>query len=223
MAQLHGGRRGCLSGYVRSLWPALFCVLNCWAQPWEIGAGAGYGWYKNGSVMAPAGAASAGIRNRFSLTVFLSEERYDRISGEVRYTYQDGDPFLEAGGEKTNIQGQSHTFHYDVLFHWKDQEQRIRPFVAVGAGAKMFVVTGPANPSAPLQNIAQLTTRDQTRFVVSAGGGVKWKIAERVSLRIELRDYISQFPKRLIAPVPLATARGIFHQITPMICFSYGL
>jgi len=201
---------------------ALFCAIAGWAQPWEIGAGVGYGIYKNGSVIAPAGTATAGIRNRFALTIFFSEERYEWISGEVRYTYQDGDPFLEAGGQQTNVQGQSHTFHYDLLFHFKNSEERIRPFVAVGAGAKLFVVTGPVNPSAPLQDIARLTGRDQVLFAGSVGAGVKWRIAERVTLRLEARDYITRFPKRLIAPVPLATGRGIFHQFTPLVCVSYG-
>jgi hypothetical protein len=203
----------------RFLLLAAFASL-CQAQ-WELGAGAGYGLYHHGSVIAPAGRATAGVRDRFALTVFADEDRYEHLSGELRYTYQDGDPFLSAGGVKTNIQGQSHAFHYDALFHFRPRRSRFRPYVSVGGGAKQYVVSGPAPLAQPLAPIALLSTRDQTKALAVAGAGLKWQVGDHVVLRIDFRDYITTFPRDLILPAESATARGVFHQFTPLFGIGY--
>jgi hypothetical protein len=201
--------------------PFLLWALACCGQQWEIGAAGGYGIYRNGSIYAPAGKAAAGFRNRFTVSAVLGEDIREHVGGEFRYTFQDGDPFLAAGGTKTNIQGYSHSFHYDALFHFRPRREKIRPYVAVGIGAKLFVVSGPENPSAPLREIGRLTAHDEFKPLVTAGGGVKVRISNRVTLRFDFRDYITPFPKKLIAPAPLATGRGIFHQYTPLAGISY--
>ncbi len=197
------------------------CRAEDWGGGWEIGGGVGYGFYRKGSIISPNGRATAGIRSRFTGTILLGEDRYRYIGGEVRYTYQDGDPFLSAGGVKTNIQGQSHAIHYDILIHVRPQEARLRPYVAAGIGAKLYVVSGPANPAAPLGDIGTLTTHDQTKFLAAVGGGVKFRVLPQMLLRFDFRDYITTFPRQLIAPAEGATARGIFHQLTPMVGVSY--
>jgi hypothetical protein len=192
----------------------------CPAQ-WELGAAAGYGLYRNASVYALEGKAAAGVRNRFALSVVLSEERFERIGGELRYTYQDGDPFLRSGGVQTNLQGQSHALHYDVLVHFRRPEARLRPYFAAGVGAKLFVVTGPPNPTAPLGGIARLTTHDDLRWLATPGFGLKWYARRGLCVRVDFRDYITPFPKKLIAPAPLATPRGFLQQFTPLVGVSY--
>lgn len=208
--------------YVRArILSALICVFACAAQQREIGVAAGYGVYRNASVYAPAGKATAGFRNRFTVSAVLGEDIYEHVAGEFRYTFQDGDPFLAAGGTKTNIQGQSHAFHYDLLFHVRPKGEKIRPYVAAGVGAKLFVVSGPQNPWAPLREIAVLTTNDEFKLLVSAGGGVKLNMGRNVVVRVDFRDYVTPFPKKLIQPAPYGTARGIFHQFTPLVGVSY--
>ena len=88
----------------------------------------------------------------------FGEDLYDHISGEIRYLYHDGHAFLSAGGVKSDMQGQSHTFTYDLLFHLNDREHRLRPFFAAGGGAKGYVVAGPAPFPQPIPNIASLVT-----------------------------------------------------------------
>jgi hypothetical protein len=193
----------------------------CLAQDGEFGLAAGYGIYRNASVYSPAGKAAAGFRNRYVISALIGENLYDRIGGEVRYTYQDGDPFLSAGGVRTNIQGQSHAFHYDLLFYSRPREARIRLYAAVGAGAKLFVVSGPENPQPPLGEIARLRSKDEFKFLASFGGGVKWRVSRNVLFRIDFRDYLSPFPKKLIEPAPFGTGRGLFQQFTPMAGLSY--
>lgn len=190
------------------------------AQRWEIGGGAGYGFYRKASVYAPAGKVEAGIRSRFALTFIAGEDRFRYVGGEVRYTYQDGDPFLEAGARRVNVQGQSHAFHYDVLIHGRPRGARIRPYFAGGAGAKLYVVSGPAPLRQPLSASATLTTTDQTKFLISVGGGVKVRLSTHLLARFDFRDYITTFPRKLIQPAPFGTARGVFQQFTPMVGLS---
>ena len=193
------------------------------AQQWEIGAGAGYGLYRNGTVDAPAGMATAGLRNRFAISVAVGEDLYRYVSGEFRYTYHDGDPFLEAGSAKANVQGQSHAFHYDVLVHTRAEGERWRPFLAAGIGAKLFRVTGPENPNQALGDIARLKAHDQFRPLITGGGGLEYRLSGRLLLRVEFLDYITPFPGKVIQPAPFGTGRGILHQFTPMIGLSVGL
>jgi hypothetical protein len=40
-------------------------------------------------------------------------------------------------------------------------------------------------------------------------------------LRLDFRDFISPFPRRLIQPSPRGASRGIFHQFTPLFGISY--
>jgi hypothetical protein len=151
----------------------------------------------------------------------VGEELYEHLAGEFRYTYQDGDPFLAAGGTKTNLQGQSHAFHYDLLFHARPKHTSVRPYFAAGIGAKLYVVSGPENPGQPLTGIAMLTAHDEVKALFTAGGGVKIRIGRGVIMRLDFRDYITAFPKKLIHPAPFGTARGIFHQYTPLVGIGY--
>jgi len=204
------------------LLPLFVWTLACPAEQWQIGAAAGYGAYKNASIYAPAGKATAGFRNRFAVSVVLGEDAYRHVSGEFRYTYQDGDPFLAAGGMRTNLQGQSHAFHYDLLFHLRSKSAKVRPFLAFGIGAKFYAVTGPENPRQPLSQIGLLTTTDETKPLATGGGGVRLQLSRNVILRLDFRDYVTPFPKKLIAPAPFGTARGWFHQFTPLLGISYA-
>jgi opacity protein-like surface antigen len=188
---------------------------------WELGGAFGWGFYHNGSVYAPAGKVVAGVRNRFTAGVTITEDRFEHFSGEFRYLYHDGDPFLSSGAVKTNVQGQSHTFVYDVLFQAAPRDSKVRPYVATGVGGKYFEVSGPANASAPFGNIATLTTNSNWRVVVSLGGGVSVRLQPHLALRLDFRDYLTPFPKKMIVAAPGGTTRGILNQFTPLVGLSY--
>jgi len=198
-----------------------FCALACLAQDGEIGIAVGYGEYRDGSVLSADGTAKAGFMNRFVASAVITEDQYDHLSGEFRYLYQDGDPFIRAQGTETRLQGQSHAFSYDVLVHFKPLESRIRPYVTAGVGAKLYIVRGPPNPDQPLSDIATLTTANDLKLLIVGGAGVKMRLQRHTTVRADFLDYITPFPKTEIQPAPLATARGIFHQFTPMVGISY--
>jgi len=188
---------------------------------YEFGGSIGYGIYRNGTVFGAGSTADAGIRNRFAAGAVFGEEMYNYISGEVRYLYHDGHPFVSSGGNKTDIQGQSQTFTYDLLFHFEPRERRLRFFAAGGAGAKGYIIAGPAPTVQPLANVVTLTTQDQWMLVVDLGGGVKYALTKHVQLRGDFRDYLTKFPKQQLAPAAGNTARGIFQQFTPLFGVSY--
>jgi hypothetical protein len=106
------------TGNVSSKFAAIFvCAGACFAQQWQIGGAIGYGWYRGVRVNGPGEQAAAGIRNRFAAGAVVTEDLYEHFSGELRYMYHDGDPYLSVGGRTANMQGQSHSFTYEVLAH----------------------------------------------------------------------------------------------------------
>jgi hypothetical protein len=88
----------------------------------EIGANVGYGFYRDGQIFSSSGTADAGIRNRFAAGIIIGEEISTYVSGEFRYLYHDGHPFLEFPGVKSDIQGNSDALTYALLFHFKPRE-----------------------------------------------------------------------------------------------------
>lgn len=200
----------------------ILCAGVCFAQQWELGGFIGYGWYHNGTIYAPGESIQAGINNRFAAGAVVGEDLYEHLSGEVRWIYQDGHPFIEGPNEvKRDIQGNSQTFTYDLLFHVFPKEHRVRPYVAAGLGAKFYVNAGPVPIPQPFPAIAILTRDDEWKFAADIGGGVKFLVHPHLILRVDFRDYMTGFPRDQIRPVVGNTARGVLHMFTPMFGVSY--
>jgi len=192
------------------------------AQNWELGGSVGYGAYRSGTVFGSNGeTATAEILNRFTAGAVIGEELYDFISGELRWTYQDGHAVLTAPGVREEMDAHSHAMTYDVLFHFRRREQRLRPFFAAGGGIKGYIANGPPPQQNPLAPVATLVERDEWKPVLDLGGGVEYRLTDRVQLRFDFRDYLTTFPKQQIVPATNSTARGIFQQFTPMFGVSY--
>lgn len=196
---------------------ALLLASCAFAQSWEAGGALGYGWYRKTRVNGPGAQADIGINSRFVAGAFLTEDLYEHISGEVRYTYHDGDPFISLAGRRANIQGQSHAFTYDILFHLKDRDNRLRPYLATGLGAKYYRTTGPEPSPQPAPLEASIVRANQWRLLVSVGAGATWRFPNHLLVRADFRDYISPVPRKLFVPAANATARGLMHQFTPTI------
>ena len=188
---------------------------------WEAGGAIGYGAYHNGSIFSPDGRAAAGVGNRFAAGAVLCQELYDHLGGEIRYTYQDGDFFVTANGQKALIQGHSHAVHYDFLFHFRAHDERVRPFIAAGGGVKVYSANSLPTGTAGVQSIATLAERHQHMPMLSIGVGVKVKLSPSVLVRADFRAYVTAFPDRVIVPAAGGGARGILHQFTPMVGVSY--
>jgi len=199
-----------------------FIFAACaFGQTYEVGANIGYGFYRNGSIYSDSGSVTAGIRNRFAAGIDLGYEFSNYVSAQFSYLYHDGHPFLEGEGVKTDIQGQSQALTLALLFHFKGRDHRFRPFITGGAGAKGYIIAGPAPFPQPIPQIASLTTNDVWKVTFFPGGGVTYMLRRHMLLRAEFRDYITTFPRQQIVPAPHNTARGIFEQFTPVFGVSY--
>lgn len=181
----------------------------------------GYGTYRDVRVNGAGAEATAGIRNRFAAGAVFCEDLYERFSGEIRYVYHDGDPFLAAGGKTGNIQGQSHALSYDVLFHARDRDEKLRPYAVLGIGAKYYRTTGPEPSPQPAPAIAELVRVNQWQVLMDWGFGVKYRLHRHLIVRGDFRDYITPFPKKLFVPAGNGTDRGLFQMFSPMFGVSY--
>jgi len=198
-------------------------ALGCVAQPWNIGGAVGYGAYRNGSLKSGAGSATAGIENHFALSAWIGEDLYDRWGGELRYSFQNGGPFVESGGVRTAMAGKTHAIHFDILRYFAPKDAKIRPYASCGLGAKSFVVTGSQPMIQPLRAIGLLTAVNQVKPVISLGGGAKIEIAPHLRVRVDMRDYISPMPANIFTPVLGGKASGLFHQFTPTVGIDFTI
>ena len=204
----------------------VLCVLLTFALPafsqkWEFGAVGGWGFYSNHSVTGGSGTAEAGFAGGPAAGVFLGNNMYRYLGGELRYEYQQNDLQVSSGSTKFNFQARAHAIHYDILFHLTPVGSRIRPFVAAGGGVKIYQGTGTEASVQPLNSYAILTKTNQTTGLVSVGGGLKIAASSHVSLRLEVRDFITPFPTNVVTPVPPAKISGWLHNILTMAGLSY--
>jgi|SRR5579863_1389531 outer membrane protein with beta-barrel domain len=173
-----------------------------WGQKWEVGGSVGGGFSSSVDISSPAGTASAKIQTGLVGSVWLgSYSTHSKWGGELRYDYQMGNLQLSQGSTQPTFAAHAQDIHYDFLWHFIGGESRVQPFVAFGAGIKIFDGTGTQVLYQPLSNIALLTQAQDLVPMASAGGGVKLKLAPHVMLRLDVHDYLTPFPKQVITPV----------------------
>ncbi|MFN7922650.1 MAG: outer membrane beta-barrel protein [Bryobacteraceae bacterium] len=193
------------------------------AQQWEVGAMGGGGFYLNNSVSGTAGKGTVGFSPGWSAGGWLAHSSNGRLGGEIRYLFQRNDLKANSPNASAAFGGQSHLFHYDVVWHTNTREDRVRPYLAVGGGFKGYRGTGTERAFQPASDVAILSRTAEWKPMLSFGAGVKWQIAQRLMLRVEVRDYVTPFPKEVILPTPGNKVSGWVHDITPLVGLSYVL
>jgi Outer membrane protein beta-barrel domain len=197
------------------------CSVAAMAQKWEVGGGVGGGFYTSQDVTASGGSASAKIQTGLAGGAWLGNNGQGHWSGELRYEYQMGDFALSSGGTTATFGAHTQQFHYDVIWHATPSESRIRPFVGAGAGIKLYQGTGAQVAYQPLSNFALLTQQQDLTALVSVGGGVKFQISPHVQLRLDVHDYMTPFPNKVITPNVGAKVGGWLMDFVPMVGISY--
>jgi hypothetical protein len=193
------------------------------AQQWEVGGGGGGAFHKNATVKNASRSGDAGFKIGPAFSAFATQNMYEHLSGELRYTFQLSDMKVSSGGAEATFDGQSHAIHYDLLIHAKGRSSAIRPYLIAGGGGKYYRGTGKESAVAPPNaDLAILTKTSQFQPLIVFGGGVRVRVAEDVYFRIEARDYLSPIPKDIIAPVPGASMSRWVHAFTPMVSLSFG-
>ena len=192
------------------------------AQKWEVGVAGGGSFYTSQTFNNPAGNADAGLSPGFAASAWLGNNSNGMISGELRYDYEHTNLRLSSGGTNVNFGAMTNSIHYDAVLHFAPSESHIRPFVAAGAGVKLFSGTGQEQEVQPLSNIALLTKTSQMEPLVSVGGGVKIALSRAVQLRLEAHDFLSPFPKNVIAPAQGSTVGGWLQDFVVMAGLSFS-
>ncbi len=200
---------------------AILLVGACAAAEYEVGGAAGAGFVKGAGVTGPAGTATAGFKTGAAFGGFLGHNSHSWVGGEFRYGYLQSDLKLSGSGVETSFSGVSHVVHYDLVLHPRKARGNALPFAAIGGGMKIFRGTGKETAYQPMNRYAFLTKTQEVKPMLSAGGGVKIKIGNSVYLRTEIRDYITPFPKKVIAPAPGAKISGWLHDFVPMVGISF--
>jgi hypothetical protein len=190
-------------------------AMPAFAQKYEFGILGGGSIYQSKQITNPGGNASAGFRMGWTAGVTVGHDMYKHIGGEVRYGFLHNQMKLTSGDSKASFGGQAHVIHYDILIHTRDTSSDVRPYVSFGGGLKMFRGTGAEQAFQPLSNIGILTKTQQTVALGSFGAGVKVRLSERTWFRFDVRDYLTPFPKEVIAPSPGSKVSGWINNIVP--------
>ena len=196
------------------------CIPQMMAQKWEIGGGAGVGFYTSHDITSPAGTANAKIKTNVAATAWVGSNSGTRWGGELRYGYQLGDLRLKQGSTEATFGAQSHVIHYDFLYHFADRGSAVRPYINFGAGIKIYRGTGEEVVFQPLSRIALLTRAQDLVPVVSVGAGIKMKLSDSLQLRLSVNDYLTPFPSEVIVPVSGSVDSWV-NDIVPMVSLAY--
>jgi hypothetical protein len=202
-----------------TLWMA--AAVSCFAQQWELGGAAGAGFLPGVSVSSSYGSATAGFQAGPVFGAYFGQNLYKHVSGEVRYEFMKSDLKLSSGSTEATFSGQAHLLHYDILIHTNKPGARSQFFAAIGGGMKVFYGTGKEQAYQPLSQFGYFTKTHEIKGMASVGAGVKFALTEKMFMRIEARDFITAFPKDIIAPAPGAKFGSLLHDIVPMVGISY--
>ncbi len=196
---------------------AMCAATAAFAQQWEIGGLVGGGFLNTVS----ASGASAGFAPGLVAGGFVGSRLSPHFSGELRYEFFQSDLQLSSGGQTAKFGGRQQAVHYDVLYHFQDSESRTQFYAAVGGGVKVFTGTGTEEAYQPLSQYGYFTKTEQTKPMLSAGGGVTFRLSEKVALRAEVRDFITPFPTQVLTPAPGVKFGSALNNLVPMVAIEY--
>jgi len=205
---------------LRVLMPAAFCAA-AWAQQWEVGAVGGAGFLNTVPVSGSSASATAGFATGATGGVYFGQSLYSRLSGEIRYDIFQSDLKLSSGGSSASFEGLAHAFHYDLIWHTRRKDSPTQYYVAVGGGMKLFQGLGSPEAYQPLMQFGYFTKTRAIEPMGTVAAGITYKLAPRVFLRVEMRDFLSPFPKAVLTPAPGMKYGSLLNDLTPLAGVTY--
>jgi hypothetical protein len=191
------------------------------AETWELGAVGGYGWYHNPSITNSPASGSAGFPSRAALGVVFGETPFNYVGGELRWLYRFGGAQLQSSGITEAAPGYTNTITYDFLFHMTPRESAVRPFVAAGAGIKVYTASR-RDLNQPLAGLAVLRPVTEVEPDISLGGGLKYLLPKHIQLRVDFRLLMTPLPNEVIRPTGTSTRiHGWVYDFVPLAGISY--
>ena len=199
----------------------LAIALGVRAQQREFGV-LGGGSVLNGTPLAGAAASvTAGFSSGPTGGVLIGHDLYSHLSGEIRYLFEKQDARLSSGGAAASFGAQAHVMHYDVVVYARPRQARVRPYLELGGGAKLFRGTGAEVAYRPLMQYGYLTRTRELKPMLAMGGGIKFRISARMIARVDFLDQLTRFPSKVIAPATGMTLGGWLHDFVPTVGVSW--
>jgi len=208
---------------MKHFWLFLILAPAALAQQWEFGGLAGGGFLPNHTVGGSTPAVSAGFNFGPAVGLTITQDLYPRVSGEIRYLFEQSNARLRSGSASTSMAGQAHVIHYDVLYHLRNRREPLRPYVAAGFGVKIYRATGDELAYRPLMQYAWLTRAHEVKPMFSFGGGLKVRLKPRLLFRMDIRDQLTRFPTKIITAAPGMSLGGWLHDFVPTAGLSWLL
>ena len=199
-----------------ALFVTAICAPAVLAQKWEVGGGVGGSFYTSQDYKNAVGAAKAGLSDGVAASIWLGNNSSRLVGGELRYDYEKTDLQLSSGSTHVSFGADTHAFHYDLLLHFTPRSSRVRPFILGGGGVKLYRGTGAESAFQPLSSFALLTKANETKGLLSVGAGIKFAVTHSFQLRVDVHDYITPFPKSVIAPALGAKTDGWLQDFVAM-------
>ena len=196
------------------------CATGCLAQSWELGGGIGYGWTLDSGVTNTPNGTHVGHEARGAFTIVADENPYNYIGGEFQYLFRPGGVQLRSNGITETASGYSNVIVYNLMVHMTPKESNFRPFVAVGAGIKVYTNSEPLMPQ-PLSSSAFLAQGTQVEPALSFAGGAKFLLPHHVQLRLDTRVYAGPTPDRLVLAIRPSRTKGWIFDFVPMLSVAY--
>jgi len=156
------------------------------------------------------------------VSAWLDNHSAGKWSGEVRYDYGRGNLALNQAGTSATFAAETHAMHYDLQWRFASQEAAIQPFVSGGAGIKIYRGTGTEEVYQPLSNFALLTKVQDLTPLAVGGGGLRVRLSDHITLRLEVHDYLTPFPNKVIVPASGAKVGGWMQDIVPSVGLSFA-
>jgi hypothetical protein len=201
------------------LFVAFACAAS--AQNWDFGVTGGGSLLNSVGVTGTAGPATAGFEPGFTAGVFAGDRLYDHITGEAHYDYMATDLRLSAGGQSATFGGHTQAIHYDLIWHTAGGESNTQFFAVLGGGLKAFSGTGQEQALQPLSQYGYFTKTQSFKPMVTGGVGVNFRLSSSMSIRAEVRDYVSAFPTGVLTPPTGVKYGSVLQQIVPMVSLVY--
>jgi len=192
-------------------------VLAAHAQQREADILGGGGFVNGTPIGGTTTAVTAGFNPGPAVGVLFGHDLYSHLSGEIRYLFEEQDARLRSGGTTARFGGQAHVLDYDLVLHARPRQNRVRPYVAVGGGIKIFRGTGAEVAYRPLMDYAYLTRTQELKPMLTVGGGVKFRLSGRIMARLDFRDQLTRLPQKVIQPAPGMTLNGWLHDFVPTV------
>jgi hypothetical protein len=200
---------------------ALWLVSAPFCAAADLGVLGGFGTATSMTATAGGSSASAGFQPGAGVGALLGDDQTNLLGGEVRYLMLFDNLKISQGGTQATFSGRSQLIHYDVLFHFRPRRSPVRPFLAAGGGVRWIEGTGAQQVYQPLSEYALFSQTREIVPLISAGGGVKFRVSSKVSLRMEVRDYISPHLTKVIAASPGATLHGWINEFVPLAALTF--